>query len=323
VDRRQQIADVVRNVGVEAPVIAVEPLTGGVSSDIFRVETEGRTLCVKFAIDQLRVANLWLASVERSAADHAWLAFVGSAFPAYVPPLIGFDANNHAIVMGYLPPGEHPVWKTRLLAGESDAGFAAKVGSRLAAIHSRSAATPALLERFANAADFAALRLDPYLRFTAWRHPEFAEALETLADDIAGTRIALVHGDISPKNILCGADGPVFIDAECATYGDPAFDIAFCLNHLLIKAIVFPAFRERHEASAQALWHAYRAAADWEPAVALHARVARILPALMLARVDGKSPLEYLDSQSAERVRGIACAALRGETELLDGGVLQ
>lgn len=318
-DRGEQIGDVLRHVGLDARVVAVQPLTGGVSSDIFRVELADRTLCVKFAIDQLRVASEWLAPVGRSAAEHAWLAFVAAAFPRLVPALLGVDDANHAIVMEFLPPVDHPTWKAQLLAGEIDVAFAGQVGARLAAIHSRSAIEPLLAERFDNAANFASLRIDPYLRFTASRHPDLADRLGLLADALDTARIALVHGDISPKNILCGPGGPVFIDAECATFGDPAFDIAFCLNHLVIKSIVLPAMREELEASAQSLWTAYRAGIDWEPAAAVQARVARILPALMLARVDGKSPLEYLTPESGDAVRRIARAVLRGEGALPGG----
>lgn len=312
-DRGQQIADVLWHVGVTERVVAATPLTGGVSSDIFRVDLETRTLCVKFAIDQLRVASEWLAPVGRSAAEHAWLAFVGAAFPGHVPPLIGVDDANHAIVMDFLPPADHPVWKAQLMAGEVDVAFAAAVGAQLAAIHSRSTTLPGLPARFDNGANFASLRIDPYLRFTASRHSDLAGRLTALADDLDAARIALVHGDISPKNILCGPDGPVFIDAECATFGDPAFDVAFCLNHLVIKSIVFPPVRDRLEASAEALWAAYRAGIDWEPAAVAQARVARVLPALMLARVDGKSPLEYLTPASGDTVRRAARAALLGE----------
>ena len=46
---------------------------------------------------------------------------------------------------------------------------------------------------------------------------------------------------MSPKNILVGPDGPIFLDAECAWYGDPAFDLAFCLNHMLLKCLAVPA----------------------------------------------------------------------------------
>ncbi len=318
-DHGEQISDVLRHVGLTGRVIAVEPLTGGVSSDIFRVKLDSRSACVKFAIDRLRVASEWRAPVSRSAAEHDWLSFVGAAFPGLVPPLIGVDDANHAIVMEFLAPADHPVWKARLMAGEVDVAFAGEVGARLAAIHSRSAAEPDLAARFDNGANFASLRLDPYLRFTASRHPDLAARIEALADDLAGTRIALVHGDISPKNILCGPGGPVFIDAECATFGDPAFDVAFCLNHLLIKAIVFPSVRDALEASAEALWTGYRAGIDWEPPAVVQARVARILPALMLARVDGKSPLEYLTPESGDAVRRIACAALLGEGALPGG----
>jgi aminoglycoside phosphotransferase (APT) family kinase protein len=319
VDHGEQIADVLRHVGLTGRVFAAEPLTGGVSSDIFRVELDTRTVCVKFAIDRLRVASEWRAPVGRSAAEHDWLSFVGTAFPGLVPPLIGVDDANHAIVMEFLAPADHPVWKARLMAGEVDVAFAASVGARLAAIHSRSAAEPDLAARFDNGANFASLRLDPYLRFTASRHPDVAARIEALADDLAEARIALVHGDISPKNILCGPGGPVFIDAECATFGDPAFDVAFCLNHLMIKSIVFPAARQRLEASAAALWAAYRSEIDWESPTAAQARVARILPALMLARVDGKSPLEYLTPESGDAVRSAARAALLGDAALPGG----
>ena len=112
------------------------------------------------------------------------------------------------------------------------------------------------------------------------------------------TKRALVHGDISPKNILQGPDGPVFLDAECAWFGDPAFDLAFCLNHLLLKAAREGVDRTRYSAAFSALAGAYLAGVDWESAAEIEARAAALLPALFLARVDGKSPVEYLTRES-------------------------
>lgn len=305
---RRRIKEMVRGFGLGEPVVTIEPLSGGVSSDVFRVDLADRTLCVKFAISRLRVAREWHAPLERSAAEYRWLAFAGVHFPGYAPRVLGHDPDRHGIVMEFLPRDTHSNWKSDLLGGKVDAEIAASVGHRLGQIHAASARDPACANRFANQADFDALRIDPYLRFTASQHPAIADRIDALALALGVARIALVHGDVSPKNILCGPGGPVFIDAECATFGDPAFDAAFVLNHLAIKAIVWPADRAALLKAAAALWTAYRGAVDWEPVVAIDARVAQLLPALVLARVDGKSPLEYLTPATAGDVRGAALA---------------
>jgi len=125
------------------------------------------------------------------------------------------------------------------------------------------------------------------------------------------TKTALVHGDVSPKNILVGRASPILLDAECAWYGDPAFDLAFCLNHLLLKCLWNASARPAYERCFEALAHAYLRGVQWEPAAALQARAALLLPALCLARVDGKSPVEYLTrAQDQDFVRANSRALL-------------
>jgi aminoglycoside phosphotransferase (APT) family kinase protein len=161
---------------------------------------------------------------------------------------------------------------------------------------------------FAHDGVFEAIRIEPYLRATARAHPALASRFDELARVTLATKRALVHGDVSPKNILIGAQGPVFLDAECACFGDPAFDLAFCLNHLLLKGARKDADRARYEAAFAALAQVYLAGVDWEEADDLEARAAALLPALFLARIDGKSPVEYLTRES-EREAVRRCAA--------------
>ena len=246
--------------------VRLTPLTGGVSSDISLVEAGGRRFCVKRALPRLKVAALWEAPVERNAAEAAYMRAVAGWLPHAVPPVLGEDADAGWFAMDYLAPEQHRLWKTQLLAEIVDVDFAASVGRDLGLIHARSAADPDIPAAFANNSTFEAIRIEPYLRATGRAHPELASRFDELARMTLTAKRALVHGDISPKNILQGPEGPVFLDAECAWFGDPAFDLAFCLNHLLLKGAREGADRARYLAALSALADAYLAGVDWEAA---------------------------------------------------------
>ena len=282
------------------------PLAGGVSSDIWKVDLAQGPVCVKRALPRLRVAQLWEAPVERNRYERMWMETVCAIVPGGAPRVLAHD-DAGLFAMEYLAPGRYPLWKTELAAGRADAGYARQVGERLARIHSATAGNSSIARQFATDAGFHAIRLEPYLVATARRHPLLAARLLALAERTAATKRCLVHGDVSPKNLLIGPQGPVFLDAECAWYGDPAFDAAFCLNHLLLKCLWVPAARDAFLACFDAFSASYLAGADWEPRAALEARIANLLPGLLLARVDGKSPVEYLSEEAARaRVRQVA-----------------
>lgn len=273
------------------------PLSGGVSCDVWHVKAADREMIVKRALPRLRVAAEWKAPVERAATEADWFRLVAEFDPRIVPEVLGEDRTQHIFAMEYLPPETHKLWKAELAAGRADADFAARVGERLAHIHAFTANREDVMHDFAHDAQFHALRLEPYLLHSAKKHPALAPRIRALADGIAKARIALMQGDISPKNILIGPEGPVFLDAETACYGDPAFDLAFCLNHLLLKGVWHRAFKAAYLKSFAALADAYLENVTWEEPADIEARTAALLPALLLARVDGKSPVEYLTAE--------------------------
>lgn len=288
-----------------------EPLAGGVSADIWRVDLEGGPVCVKRALPRLKVASDWRAPVERGTYEARWMQLVGAISPESVPRLLGRDPEAGLFVMEFLDPSRFPLWKAELSRGRVDPNFAALVGSRIGWIHASTAGNPETASRFATDSIFQALRLEPYLRTTAVAHPDRACQLEELASLTARTRLALVHGDVSPKNLLVGPEGPVFLDSECAWYGDPAFDLAFCLNHLLLKCLLVRSATQKLLACFDVLVQSYLAEVTWEPRPELEARAAHLLPGLLLARVDGKSPVEYLTERSQRNlVRRVARALL-------------
>jgi 5-methylthioribose kinase len=323
-----EFADWIRALGLSSTTsLRGEPLAGGVSSDIWRVDLASGPVCVKRALPVLKVKAHWQAPIVRNQYEARWMRFAASVVPGAVPECLASDSERGMLLMQYLPSAEYPLWKERLRDGTIRDEDAAGVGTMLGAIHARSAAQPELAAQFESDTIFHAIRLDPYLGAAAKQNPDCALVLEQLIQTTASTRVALVHGDVSPKNILIGPTCPVLLDAECAWWGDPAFDLAFCLNHLLLKRAWRPHWTNRYQQTFKTLLDAYRGAVlqwgPWEPWEKLEARCARLLPALLLARVDGKSPVEYLDpnDQSGgqrDQIRTLARRYLRHPTTRLE-----
>ena len=278
-------------------VPAITPLTGGVSSDIVRADLRSGPICIKRALPKLKVAADWQAPVERNRWEVQWLKTAGAIVPDAVPRILAEDRDSGMFAMQFFEERDYPVWKLQLRDEVIDPAFASEVGRTLALIHAHTAGNGTIAQQFDTDHIFLPIRLEPYLNATARAHPDLAASLEELVHVTRSTKLALVHGDVSPKNILSGPRGPVFLDAECAWFGDPAFDLAFCLNHMLLKCLWRPQSSSRYLECFEQLRNSYLAGVTWESPVQTESRTARLLPGLFLARVDGKSPVEYISAE--------------------------
>jgi 5-methylthioribose kinase len=293
------------NLASKDEAITIKALTGGVSSNIFQLTTKQAQYCLKQALPQLKVAKQWLAPVDRVFAEIDWLQTAATIAPDAVPKILGLDQTSKSFVMQHLG-AEYLNWKAELLAGRVAGKVATQLGSTLGRIHSHTALKEDIAKRFANDDTFYAIRLEPYLEEAARQHPELSPRLKALIKRTQQNPKVLVHGDVSPKNIMLGPLGPVILDAECAWFGDPAFDVAFCLNHFFLKAAHMPEVAPALLQNAQDFLKAYLQEVTWEPVPELEYRIASLLPGLMLARVDGKSPVEYLAAERGALVRTLA-----------------
>lgn len=288
----------------------VIPLTGGVSSEIYLIADRAGRFVVKRALAKLRVRDDWFADTARNHSEVAFLRYVGARFPAAVPRILASDPAAGWFAMEYLGDG-FTTWKSRLMNGQPDPADARRAGETLGLIHRTSWGDPVLAQQFATDRNFHQLRVEPYLETTARRVPELGPVLLAEAARLQATKLALVHGDFSPKNLLVAPDRLVILDAEVAWFGDPAFDTAFALTHLFLKALL-P--RERADATldlARTFWSTYVLALGAQADSALEGRTTHLLLGLMLARVHGKSPVEYLTEPAQQkRVTDFACTWL-------------
>ncbi len=269
---------------------SVTPLAGGVSCDIWRVEGDGRQFAVKRALPKLRVQAEWFADPARNRHEQDYLKYVERFLPGAVPAIL-FSGDDF-FAMEFLG-NEFRNWKTLLLSGSVEPAAAAAAGRTLGRIHRESWGNPEAAKFFATDSHFHDLRIAPYLLASAEKHPEIAPLIHSEARRLAATKLALVHGDYSPKNLMVAPGRLVVLDCEVAWFGDPAFDLCFLVNHLLLKSLHL---REKAGAFLDLIpWtiSAYQAEIGKQHFQTVSHNSPALLLSLLLARVDGKSPAEY------------------------------
>jgi 5-methylthioribose kinase len=291
-------------------------LGGGVSNQVILIEAPGFRTVVKQSLGKLRVEKEWLsdkARIFREAAAMRWLC--GRVRGGRVPRIVAEDSDEFAIAMEAAPAGAE-MWKTRLFAGHADPAHARAAGAMLGSMIAASWKNAEAEALFGDQTVFHQLRIDPYYRFTASFHPAHAGYFNHLIAQSQARRVSLVHGDWSPKNLLVWGNEMWAIDWEVVHFGDPSFDVGFLLNHLLLKSIAMPAMRVKlAELAAEflaALSEELPPDADWVRIAAF-----QHLPALLLARVDGKSPAEYLSEAGRDRARELAFSLMDHPTDSL------
>lgn len=273
----------------------ITELGGGVSNTVLLIETAGLRFIVKQSLARLRVEQEWLADRDRALRECRALRELASFLPAgSVPGVLFDDPGNYLFAMEAAPADAEP-WKARLLRGDISRETAATAGRMLAAMIRAGLGDPAWAESFGGQSVFDQLRLDPYYRFTASQHPDLASHFQALIEGTLARRVTLVHGDWSPKNLLVAGPRVMAIDFEVLHFGDPSFDAAFLLNHLLLKSFYRPQWSKHYREAAASFWGEVEGTPDWLASAAM-----RHLGCLLLARIDGKSPAEYIQSGNAK-----------------------
>lgn len=282
--------------------ITFEPLKGGVSSDIFRVSDGKRSVVVKQALPKLNVEDDWYADISRNENELRFLTFLSQIKPGACPGLLYSNSDHSFFVMEFLDEN-FKNWKKQMLNGFFDSQTAEKSARLLATIHQESRGNEDLKQEFNKAENFYELRTEPYLVTTGERYPELKSLFFDEVDRLKHHQEAIVHGDFSPKNIMVKNDRVVLLDHEVAWFGDPAFDLAFFLNHLYLKMLFHIKKTGDIEDLTNVVWKAYFDTLGSRHRDEMEQRTVRLLLMMMLARMDGKSPVEYLEIDQQEFVR--------------------
>jgi aminoglycoside phosphotransferase (APT) family kinase protein len=289
---------------IDADPVSIEPLSGGVSNAVLRVQTPKRVFVLKQSRPRLRTRDDWFSDLDRVYREQEVMQMLAPLLPSLtVPEVLFSDRENYVFAMAHAPQASK-VWKQQLLAGDIDFAIGEHAGRILGRMHEATARDPQLTEGFGDRTVFVQLRVEPYYRRVQERRPEVAAAVEPLIDRMMSAQDGLCHGDYSPKNILTHEHGFTLVDYETAHRGDPTMDLGFFLSHLLLKTVKRWHDRERHLELTRRFWRGYTAEAMFLSQTELQTRGIEHCAVCLLARIDGTSPVEYLpEEDKREAVR--------------------
>ena len=291
---------------------SVEVLTGGVSCVVLAVSNSEIDLVVKQALPELKTKAKWVADQRRAIVEADAMKVYHAITPENVPELIDCDEENFTLTMSRLPRS-CTNWKIDMLEGRIHPEMGEKLGRVLATWHNATAVDVAIKEKFMEGELFEQLRVSPFYRAVSAKNPSLQSAISDLIDEITTEKIALVHGDFSPKNIMATTDhSPVVLDFEVAHTGNPVFDLAFLTAHLLCKIIATDNQGDKDllAETANKFFKKYSETSR----LPVSANLPKHTALIALARVEGVSPVNYLSPEQAERLVKLTKTTLLGST---------
>jgi hypothetical protein len=306
---------VARGLALTPENLTIEPLGDQSPGAVLAASGTGLDVVVKHAAGEPGAGHL--------DAEARALRLVRTLVPGTVPPVLDLDSGYLVLARAHR---DWTNWLADLSAGTVDVEVARRLGWILGRLQRRTAADPEAISAFADRTGFERLRVDPLHHAVRDRHPDLVEAVEITIATMAATDQCLVHGAFAPKNVLVSpAPGPEIslgvrrvwvLDWEAVHRGDPTFDPAVLLAHLLLASAHRPADAARHAASAGQFVPAMIAErADLPPMD--RAQLGRQVGVQLVAAVDGKSPLAHLNRDVQERVRELGRSLLLDPPEAI------
>lgn len=289
----------------------VEILTGGISNVVLAITGEGKDLVLKQALPELKVKTRWVADRRRTLVEARAIQVLHALTPTNVPELFDVDPERFILLLERAPRTTTN-WKEDLLAGVIHPEIGAELGSILGQWHKTSSGDTAILNEFNEDLLFEQLRINPFYRTLVTKHKNIAFRIGALIEELENSKLCLVHGDFSPKNILVTQNSrPIVLDFEVAHTGNPVFDLAFLLGHLLCKQEYFTEVEKKKMIATTAIEFLaqYEARLEASASSTLTWHIATIA----LARVDGMSPVNYLNNTTQMSLRNRTLAILCSE----------
>jgi len=283
-------------------IIQYKKLTGGVSSEVYHVKTYKNNYCIKRSLKRLLVKKKWIANTNRIKFEYLWLKHCQNILKRNIPNTYEFNNKKKYIVMEYLKTSQYKTLKQLYFNKIINVNTIRSISKHLYKIHSNSNNYKTKKTFEGNYKNFYDLRLDPYFNEVGRIYPKYKKYIKKINENYIKNSNTLVHGDFSPKNILVGKNKIIYLDAECCNFGDPVFDLVFFTNHLLLKSIFFKDKSQEFIKLYVSFYKEYLRNLSTKNVNSYIDRIIKMTPVMLLSRVDGKSPVEYINKENIKNI---------------------
>ena len=283
-------------------IIQYKKLTGGVSSEVYHVRTNKNNYCIKRSLKRLLVKKKWIANTNRIKFEYLWLKHCQNILKRNIPNTYEFNDKKKYIVMEYLKTSQYKTLKQLYFKRIININTIKLISKHLYKIHSNSSNYKTKKTFEGNYKNFYDLRLDPYFNEVGRVYPKYKEYIKKINENYIKNSSTLVHGDFSPKNILVDKNKIIYLDAECCNFGDPVFDLVFFTNHLLIKSIYFKDKSQEFIKLYVSFYKEYLSNLSTKNFNSYIDRIIKMTPIMLLSRIDGKSPVEYIIKENIKNI---------------------
>ena len=283
-------------------IIQYKKLTGGVSSEVYHVRTNKNNYCIKRSLKRLLVKKKWIANTNRIKFEYLWLKHCQNILKRNIPNTYEFNDKKKYIVMEYLKTSQYKTLKQLYFKRIININTIKLISKHLYKIHSNSSNYKTKKTFEGNYKNFYDLRLDPYFNEVGRVYPKYKEYIKKINENYIKNSSTLVHGDFSPKNILVDKNKIIYLDAECCNFGDPVFDLVFFTNHLLIKSIFLRDKSQEFIKLYLSFYKEYLSNLSTKNFNSYIDRIIKMTPIMLLSRIDGKSPVEYIIKENIKNI---------------------
>ena len=283
-------------------IIQYKKLAGGVSSEVYHVRTNKNNYCIKRSLKRLLVKKKWIANTNRIKFEYLWLKHCQNILKRNIPNTYEFNDKKKYIVMEYLKTSQYKTLKQLYFKRIININTIKLISKHLYKIHSNSSNYKTKKTFEGNYKNFYDLRLDPYFNEVGRVYPKYKEYIKKINENYIKNSSTLVHGDFSPKNILVDKNKIIYLDAECCNFGDPVFDLVFFTNHLLIKSIFLRDKSQEFIKLYLSFYKEYLSNLSTKNFNSYIDRIIKMTPIMLLSRIDGKSPVEYIIKENIKNI---------------------
>ena len=283
-------------------IIQYKKLAGGVSSEVYHVRTNKNNYCIKRSLKRLLVKKKWIANTNRIKFEYLWLKHCQNILKRNIPNTYEFNDKKKYIVMEYLKTSQYKTLKQLYFKRIININTIKLISKHLYKIHSNSSNYKIKKTFEGNYKNFYDLRLDPYFNEVGRVYPKYKEYIKKINENYIKNSSTLVHGDFSPKNILVDKNKIIYLDAECCNFGDPVFDLVFFSNHLLIKSIFLKDKSKEFIKLYLSFYKEYLSNLSTKNFNSYIDRIIKMTPIMLLSRIDGKSPVEYIIKENIKNI---------------------